>query len=406
MSDHAKLSPSAAHRWMRCTASATLESGFPYTSSPYAEEGTFAHRVCELLARKAFTTIKPSDYKKQLASLKKDKLWADEMLKTAETYAEHLKQHYYRLNTPAVSLEVRVNLTAYIPDGFGTCDCVIIGNGELIVTDYKHGKGVPVAAESNEQMMLYALGALSQYYPLYGNSLKTVKFYIDQPRLDSYSGYEMTVAELLEWGEKVVKPTAAIAAGGQGEFMAGEHCQFCRAAAICRHRAGACTALEDFASAIPEGAANEQQKLQAEAALSFGVKPSQPLLTDEEIGDLLTRGSILVKWYKSLEDYALQACLSGRRIPGYKAVEGRSSRAWSDQDAALAVILGAGYAEAMVYDRVAKSLAQLEKAIGKKDFEKLVGGYVIKPPGKPTLEPESDKRPPYNAAIVDFAGQQ
>jgi hypothetical protein len=391
---------------MACTASAALEATLPYATSIYAEEGAFAHKVCELLARKKFTVMKKSEFDKQIKKLKSDKWWADEMLKTAETYVDHLYEHYLRMKAPpAIAFEVRVDLSEYVPGGFGACDCLIIGNGELIVTDYKHGKGVPVAAENNKQMMLYALGALHQYRPLYGDGIQRVSFYIDQPRLDDYNGFSMTAGELLAWGETVVKPLAQTAFTGKGaEYVPGEHCQFCRAKDTCRARAGACTALEDFTGAIPEGLATQQQVLQAQYAASHNVPPSQPLLTDTEIGDLITRGKLLKQWYSDICDYALQACLAGRVIPGYKAVEGRSSRAWTDQDAALAALVQAGIDEAVIYERVAKTLAQLEAVVGKKDFEALAGVYIHKPPGKPTLAPENDKRPAYNAAVADFAG--
>jgi hypothetical protein len=288
-------------------------------------------------------------------------------------------------NTPYVTPEVKVDISDYVPEAFGTCDCVMIGGDELIITDYKHGKGVPVSAEGNPQMRLYALGALKKYRPLYGDTIRRVSFYIDQPRLDSYGGETMTVEDLQAWGEGTVKPKAALAYAGQGEYAPGEWCRFCRAKAQCRARAGVHTALEEFKDAQPPTAGGS------------------PLLTDAEIGGLLYRAEGLIKWYDSLKEYALGALLDGGVIPGWKAVEGRSVRQWTDQDKALETIISAGIDRAAVYDLVPKTLAQLEKLIGASRFAGLAGGLIAKPPGKPALAPESDKRPAYSGAAADFA---
>lgn len=207
---HALLSPSAASRWLNCTPAPRLEAELPESASEYAAEGTLAHSVCELLARKKFTVVKLSAHNAALKKLKKEALWDDEMLTTAATYVEHLLERYMSFpNKPYIVFEVKVDITDYAPEAYGTCDCVMIGGEELIITDYKHGKGVPVSAERNPQMMLYALGALKCYRPIYGDAIKKVSMYIDQPRLNSYSGYSLTVDELLAWGENEVKPKAA-----------------------------------------------------------------------------------------------------------------------------------------------------------------------------------------------------
>ena len=395
---HAILSPSAAHRWLHCTPAPRVEAEFPETTSEYAEEGRLAHSVCELAAKKKFTVMNNRTYNSRLKKLKADPKWDDEMLSTAATYVEHLTEHAMRFeHAPYVALEVQVDITDYAPEAFGTCDCVMIGGDELIITDYKHGKGVPVSAQDNPQMLLYALGALKLYRPIYGDMIRRVSTYIDQPRLGSYDGASMTVEELLAWGESI-KPKAAAAFMGTGEFAPGEWCHFCRAKAKCRARANQNTALEDFKDCIPLG---RSIPMQAEYDAT-GFKPSN-CLTDEEIGALLVRAEGLVAWYNDLKEYALAACLNGKTIPGWKAVEGRSTRAWTDQDAALEALMAGGVEEAIIYDRVPKTLAQLEKVIGKQRFGELVGGMITKSPGKPALAAESDKRPAYNGAAADFS---
>lgn len=395
---HAILSPSAAHRWLHCTPAPRVEAEFPETTSEYAEEGRLAHSVCELAAKKKFTVMNNRTYNSRLKKLKADPKWDDEMLSTAATYVEHLTEHAMRFeHAPYVALEVQVDITDYAPEAFGTCDCVMIGGDELIITDYKHGKGVPVSAQDNPQMLLYALGALKLYRPIYGDMIHRVSTYIDQPRLGSYDGASMTVEELLAWGESI-KPKAAAAFMGTGEFAPGEWCRFCRAKAKCRARANQNTALEDFKDCIPLG---RSIPMWAEYDAT-GFKPSN-CLTDEEIGALLVRAEGLVAWYNDLKEYALAACLNGKTIPGWKAVEGRSTRAWTDQDAALEALMAGGVEEAIIYDRVPKTLAQLEKVIGKQRFGELVGGMITKSPGKPALAAESDKRPAYNGAAADFS---
>ena len=395
---HAILSPSAAHRWLHCTPAPRVEAEFPETASEYAEEGRLAHSVCELAAKKKFTVMDNRTYNSRLKKLKADPKWDDEMLSTAATYVEHLTEHAMRFeHAPYVALEVQVDITDYAPEAFGTCDCVMIGGDELIITDYKHGKGVPVSAQDNPQMLLYALGALKLYRPIYGDMIRRVSTYIDQPRLGSYDGASMTVEELLAWGESI-KPKAAAAFMGTGEFAPGEWCRFCRAKAKCRARANQNTALEDFKDCIPLG---RSIPMQAEYDAT-GFKPSN-CLTDEEIGALLVRAKGLVAWYNDLKEYALAACLNGKTIPGWKAVEGRSTRVWTDQDAALDALMAGGVEEAIIYDRVPKTLAQLEKVIGKQRFGELVGGMITKSPGKPALAAESDKRPAYNGAAADFS---
>ena len=384
---HALLSPSAASRWLHCTLAPRLEATIPEQTSEYAMEGTLAHSVCEVTAKLHFKKIKKATYTAAIKRLKQDPLWNDEMLTTAETYVEHLMEKAIAFkNEPYVAFEIKVDLSDYVPEGFGRCDCAMLSNNTLIITDYKHGKGVPVSAENNPQMMLYALGALKLYRPLFGDSIKNVCVCIDQPRINSYGSWGCTIDELLAWGESI-KPIAQMAFMGFGEYKAGDWCRFCRANGQCKAQAQQhLSAFDDFVSVN-----------KADGKLNPG------LLTPEELGEVLKRGKTLATWYKAVEEHALTVLLNGEAIPGYKVVEGRSLRTWTDQDAAMDVLQQAGYDRAMLYDSVPKTLAQLEKIIGAAKFAELVGKFVVKPQGKPALADEKDKRNVFNSATSDFA---
>ncbi len=387
---HALLSASSASRWLRCTAAPRFEQQFEESTSEYAEEGRLAHSFCELKVLKKFTaSMNQRTFTVKMNKLKKDERYSPEMDKTSDLYVEHLTERAMQFGTvPYVAAEVRVDYSDYVPEGFGTCDCVMIGGDTIIITDYKHGKGIPVSAENNPQMKLYALGALRKYRAIYGESIKKAVLIIEQLRLsETPSVWETTVHELISWGYSI-KPIAEKAYMGLGEFVPGEHCRFCRGKAQCKARASQNTALEEFKDFVPAGRA----------------KPGDSnILTDAEVGELLTRGAELVKWYKDLEEYALEAALKGANIEGWKAVAGRSVRSFSDTDKALEAIRAAGYDDALLYERRAKSLTELEKLMGKKEFEEKVGAFVVKPMGKPTLAPLSDKREPYSSAAADFA---
>ena len=389
--EHAVLSASSAYRWLKCTAAPRFEEQFEDSASEYAQEGRLAHAICELKVNKHFTNaVKPGAYAAQLKKLKEDPLYSDDMDKTSDLYIEHLKDKAMQFDAkPSVAAEVRVDFSEYVPEGFGTCDCVMICGDIMHITDYKHGKGVPVSAENNPQMRLYALGALKRYRPVYGDRIKKICMTIDQPRIQSEPDSEtITTDELLSWGEGI-KPIAIKAYMGLGTFCPGEHCRFCRGKTKCRARADANTALEEF----------------KDCAL-----PGQPalddlnrVLTDAEIGDLLMRGQQLVQWYKDLEEYATKALLDGRPVEGWKLVAGRSNRAFSDTDAAINAAIEAGYDKSLLYDLKPKTLSEIEKLMGKSEFADKIGAYVIKPPGKPTLAPITDKREAYSPAAADFS---
>lgn len=403
---HAFLNASAAHRWLNCTAAPHFEKQFPSSTSSYAEEGTLAHSICELYARKRFTPMGVRKFNNALKKLKEQPLYAEEMLHTAQVYVDILDEKAmasYKA-TPYVTQEVKVDYSDYVPEGFGTCDCVMIGGDTLRIFDYKHGKGVPVSAEGNPQMRLYALGALKMFGPVYGDAIKKVITAIIQPRLsEEPSEEELTVDELRAWGDSI-KPLAQEAFTGPGTFCPGEHCRFCRGKVQCRARADHHTAFEDFKGCVPIGRVEpEKQALSPEARAVLGLPP---VLTDAEIGELLIRGQSLVKWYNDLEAYATENLLAGKPVPGWKLVEGKSNRAFKDVDAAVQAVTAAGYDEALCYVRKPLTLTGFEELLGKKKFAEVLtaAGHVIKPPGKPTLAPESDKREAYSTAAADFAG--
>ena len=402
---HALLSASAASRWLTCTAAPRFEEGLPESTSTYAAEGSLAHAIAELKALKKFTIMTGRTYTTRLNKLKKDPLYDPEMDKTTDLYLEHLtEQAMLYDSTPTVAVEVRVDFSEYVPEGFGTCDCVMIGGDTLSITDYKHGKGVPVAATGNPQMRLYALGALKRYAAVFGDIIKQVRMSIDQPRLNSYSTDLITVDELLDWGNSI-KPIAQKAFSGLGEFVPGEHCRFCRGKAQCRARANANSALEDFKGCVPAATIQPGELVpQVHSYITPNGNEVHPLLTDEEVGDLLIRGQHLIQWYKDLEEYATKRLMDGKPIEGWKLVAGRSVRTFTDQDAAIQAVIAAGYDEALVYDRKPKTLSELEKLMGKAEFAEKIGSFVVKPLGKPTLALATDKREAYNPAASDFAG--
>ena len=366
---HAVLSASGASRWLACTPSARLEEQFPDSTSEYAKEGTLVHEVCELKVRKNLIEQMPTrTYNTKLKKLKENELWQDEMDKFTDVYLEYIQElvHSYSCS-PAVMVEKKVDFSQYVPEGFGTADCIVIAEGTMHIIDFKYGKGVAVSAENNPQMKLYALGAYLEYSMLY--PIEKIKMAIVQPRLENEaSESEIFVAELMEWAENVVKPLAEKAYKGEGTYIAGNHCRFCRAKATCRERA----------------------RMNLEAS-KFEMKAGA-LLSDTEVGEALKMAQDLAKWAEDLKEYALTESLKGKIIPGWKAVEGRSVRAFKDTDLAIKTIIDSGIEEALLYERKQLTLAQIEKLLGAKQFKELVGELVEKAPGKPTLVLETDKR--------------
>ena len=402
---HAKLSASSAHRWLNCPLSVKLSEHFPSKTSAYAEAGRIAHAIAELKARKFFLEpMGTREYSNRLKSLQESIHYDKGMDHSTDIYLECLKVTAMSFEKPPfVALETRVEFSDYVPDGFGTADCIMIGDDTIVVVDYKNGAGVPVEAEENPQMMLYALGALHVYAPIFGDTIKNAKLVIVQPNADGIKSWNTTVKALEEWGTGTVKPTAEKAFAGDGEFCAGDWCRFCPAKAQCSARARQMLSLESQLGAEPEGALTDEKANARDEAISVGTEVP-PLLTDAEIGDVLQRARTLKKWVEDLEEYALSAALAGREITGFKAVEGRGSREWGDQDAAFKALEDRGVAPALLWERKPCSVAGLEKTLGKKIFKDISEGLVVKKPGKPALVPSSDKRPAYNAAAIAFGG--
>lgn len=378
-SNHALLSASSAERWINCPPSARLTENMPDTESPHAAEGTLAHSLAELKVRKKFETMKKSEYDKRFKDIQNAPLYAPEMDGHTDTYLDCILKvaHGYNKVKPYVAIEKRLDYSAYVPGGFGTCDCVMLCKNDLHIFDFKYGKGVPVSAEDNPQLKLYALGALAEYGFLY--DIRNVTLHIIQPRLDSISDFTTDIGSLTAWGDSI-RPIAELADRGEGEFKCGDHCRFCKAKAVCRARA------EDFFT------------------LEASAKLPKELLSDHEIGEILERASRLKNWVSEVEEYVLSEILSGKSVEGWKAVEGRSNRKITDVDAAFEVLKKEGYDEALLYERKPITLTELEKLVTKKRLEELIGGMIDKPRGKPTLAPESDKRKPYAPDLKEIFG--
>lgn len=297
--EHALLSASSSHRWLNCTAAPCFEEQFPDgETSVYAQEGTLAHKFCEEVTNYNFHNQDKRTFNRHIDKLKKDPLYSEEMDRTSAFYGQYLWQKHLSFDSkPFTVQEDRVDLTDWIPDGFGTCDSVMIGSGRLHITDYKHGKGVAVESKNNPQMRLYALGALKKYMPIFGDTIKVVSMAIVQPRItEDVDEEELTVEELLAWGEQI-KPIAQKAYSGNGEFLPGTWCRFCKGKHICRARSENATALEDFKDALIQGKMTDDEKTTVETQkILTGNTPA--VLTDEEVADLIRRGETLVAWYE------------------------------------------------------------------------------------------------------------
>lgn len=364
---HALLSASSSHKWLNCAPSVRLEENLPDQESDYAKEGTLAHSIAELKLRKyCIEPMGVRSFNSKLKKLQKEPLYQEEMLRHTDTYLDYIASvlHGYD-SAPYVAAEKKVDYSNYAPEGFGTCDCIIIAGSVMHIIDFKYGKGVPVSAYENPQMKLYALGAYNEYSFLY--PIVTIKMTIIQPRLDSISEYELSIEELLNWGESI-KPIAQKAFNGEGEFIPGEHCTFCKALSRCRATADNYIALESFK----------------------GMEP--PLISNAEVGQILERAKKISAWVKKLEDYALGECLKGNEVSGWKAVHGRAIRQFTDIDAAFKVLIENGTDETMLYERKPLTLSGVEDLVGKAKFKELLNTFVNIPPGKPTLVSINDKR--------------
>ena len=366
---HAVLSASASHRWLACPPSAQLNAAVPDTTSDYAREGTCAHELCEYKVNKLLGVDIP-DPREFLD------FYDQEMEECSESYAQYIAEQMAKYTSPVVLVEQRLDFSKYVSDGFGTGDCIIVADGTMTICDYKHGKGVEVSAENNPQMMLYALGAYELFDVLY--DISEIKMVIFQPRMSNVSEFTLTVSQLLDWASNELKPKAELAAKGEGEFSAGEHCRFCKVKANCRKRAEYNLAIAQYDFAPPD------------------------MLEDAEIEMILERADALVSWAADVKDFALNQALAGKQWTGFKVVEGKSNRKYTDETKVAEAVKAAGmnpYSEPEVL-----GITAMTKMLGGKEkFESILGGLVRKPKGKPTLVPMSDKRKAWsNDAKEDF----
>jgi hypothetical protein len=413
MAKHALLSPSGASRWLACTPSAVLESKFPDKSSKATDEGTLAHKLSERLL--AFYLELISQQERDLAVREcldeYIKYFADGdekkgneefllMLGYCEDYAAFVLERFAeaksRTRDAMIFLEQYLDLTEYVPKGFGTGDSVIIADLIMDLTDLKYGKGVFVAAERNKQMMLYALGALAKYDSLY--SIEKVRLTIYQPRMDNYSSWELSVEELKAWAAEELVPKAKLAIKGKGEFVAGQHCMFCRAKATCKANA-------EYNLSIAQAAFDEPVDLLGDSVP--GEMKDSPLLTDEQIARILERSPMLSKWVKAVSEHALSESVNhGKKWLGFKLVEGRSNRKYSDPEQVVNTLKEKGFDDEQLYTRKILSFTAMTGLLGKAVFKEAVEPLLVKPPGKPALVPESDKRVEFSsleAAQAAFA---
>ena len=376
---HALLSPSAAHRWINCTAAPRLEADVEDKGSEFAAEGTLAHAYCAQKL-KAFLGLPTEDEAKEIAELN-DRYHTGKMDEYTDTYKTIVLEKYNaaraKTKDALLLIETRLDFSEYVPDAFGTADAIIIADGTMEVIDFKYGKGVKVSAEDNPQMKIYALGAYEKFSFEY--KIDRVRMTIIQPRIENFSEWELSVSELMAWTDSVLTPKAQQAYKGDGPQVPGDWCQFCKVKSNCRALTQKCI----------EAAKNH---------------PDPKLISPDELAaDILPMLATVKTWLAGVEDYALQQALSGVQLAGWKVVEGRSVRKITDQDGAALALNKAGYKTAEIYKpQELRTITDLEKLTGKKQFAAICGDFIEKPQGKPTLAPESDKRPAIDPLADDF----
>lgn len=370
MSKHAFLSASASHRWINCPPSAKLCEALPDKTSTYAQEGTDCHELCAYLVEKALGR----DVKDPTPNLSYYNL---EMQNCADEYCNFVMEQLEKVKShckdPQVMVEQRLDFSRYVENGFGTGDCVIVADDILHIIDYKHGLGVLVEAQNNSQLFCYAIGALEIFDVIY--DINEVKMSIFQPRRGNVDTFFISKDELLAWANEVLAPTAKLAYEGKGEFNAGDHCQFCKVKATCRKRAEYNLELAKYDFETPA------------------------TLDEIEIATILPKIDQLISWGNDIKDYALQQAQSGTHYDGFKIVEGRSIRKYTDEESVAFIVKDHGFDP---YEKKVIGITAMATLLGKKRFEELLGELIYKPPGKPALVPESDKRPAMNTAINDF----
>lgn len=354
---HALLSASSAHRWLACPPSAVAAEAYANEGTDYTREGTLAHEVAEAIA--SGKLVEGGD------GITK------EMIDCAFGYRDYIDEQI-KSDSAIKLLEQRVEFSPWVPDGFGTCDCILIQNDTMTIIDYKYGVGVPVSAEDNPQLRLYALGALNDYGIAY--DVTHVEMHIYQPRINNVSECCLMVEDLLEWGEKIVKPIAQKAIKGKGSYKAGEHCKFCPHAGRCRELTKVCT----------------------EYVETHSLRAAVPVLAPHEVAEVLAMEPLVSLWLKRVKAQALTTLLDGGEIPGYKAVEGRGSREWADEQRVVEILRDNGYTQDDYCKTELYSPAGMEGAIGKKQTAELLGGMIVKKAGAPTVVPDTDRREPYD----------
>jgi len=385
---HAKLSASGSEKWMTCTPSARMEEAFPDEGSEFAREGTFAHAVFEQqLLHYLGREVEPLP--NELMHFDSPAL-CDYVQEAVNFAIDRIKEAYERCKDPVIYVERRLDFSRWVPEGFGTGDLVIITDELVEVLDLKYGKGIFVDAKDNSQMRLYGLGAYNELANLY--TIQKVRMTILQPRLNNYSSEEISLRQLLVWADEAVVPKAKLAWEGEGEFVAGDHCisSFCKARYTCPARAAQALAV---------------------AKQEFGpIEDAQPPLPEtlsiDRVAQLLPKADLVINWFTDLKAYALKQAEKGTPVPGYKLVEGRSNRKYSDQDAVAKALRAAKIPDEIAYERSLLGITAMETAIGKKKFAEVLGELVTKPEGKPTLVPEGDKRPALTSrasALDDFS---
>jgi len=378
MALHAILSASSASRWMACPPSARLEQNYKNKTSAFAAEGTLAHELGELNLKLALKEISIRKFNSEFKKIEAHELFSNDMPDYVAMYVDTCMEKVSEAKavTPdaLLKIEARLNFSEWVPEGFGTGDFVVIADGTMEVCDLKYGKGIPVSAVDNKQMRLYALGAIAEFSFLY--DIKKVKMTIIQPRLDSISTDEISVEDLISWANEFVKPTADLAFKGEGEYCAGGHCGFCNAKAVCRAR-------------------EEKNMELAKYEFSDG-----PTLTEDEIADIIGKCDELAKWAKDIQEYALEQAVTGIAYPGWKLVEGRSNRKFTDKEAIENILWE--HDHDIYKPKELRGITDMERTIGKKRLGELVGDYIEKPLGKPVLVLESDKREVFNKATTDF----
>ena len=361
---HALLSASSAHRWLECPPSAVANEAYPNQDTAFTQEGTLAHEVAEIYAKGEFIAPEAAEATGILIT--------KEMIECAKEYAEYIEEHK-KSNDAIVLLEQRVDFSPWVPDGFGTCDCIIIQDDTLTIIDYKYGQGVAVSATDNPQMKLYALGAMNDYG--IAMDVKKVELHIFQPRLNNISTDNLTVEELMEWAEKTVKPTAKKAIKGKGKYAPGEHCRFCQHGGKCRALTKMCTEYLD----------------------THGLRVALPVLAPHEVADVLRMEPMVTLWLKKVKEQAMATLMNGEELPGYKLVEGKlGNRKWSDEQKVSETLRIAGYSLMEITETRLLSPSQMDKSIGKKRVAELLDGMIERAPGAPTIAPITDKRPAYD----------